>query len=57
VINPPPAYRALAGGMKQITKAATVQTVQMVVLAIPAQGKGPVRLLGFSEDPVAVTGS
>ena len=35
VINPPPAYRALGGGMKKITKVATVQTVQMVVLVRP----------------------
>jgi hypothetical protein len=56
VINPPPAYRALGGGMKKITRVATVQTVQMVVLHIPAQGKGEVQLLGFTEDPVAVTG-
>ncbi|WP_426561670.1 hypothetical protein ACPPVT_15210 [Angustibacter sp. McL0619] len=57
VINPPPAYRALGGGMKKITKVATVRTVQMVVFAVPPQGKGPVQLLGFTEDPVAVTGS
>jgi hypothetical protein len=57
VINPPPVYRALGGGMKKITKVATVQTVQMVVLSVPPQGKGPVQLLGFTEDPVAVTGS
>jgi hypothetical protein len=57
VINPPPAYRALGGGMKKITKVATVQTVQMVVLVVPPQGKGVVQLVGFTEDPVAVTGS
>jgi len=57
VINPPAAYPALGGGMKKITKSATVQTVQMVVLSVPPQGKGPVRLIGFTEDPVAVTGS
>ncbi|GAA4345620.1 hypothetical protein [Angustibacter luteus] len=56
VINPPPAYRALGGGMKKITRAATVKTVQMVVLHVPAQGKGEVQLLGFTEDPVAVVG-
>ncbi len=58
VINPPPAYRALSGGkLTKITKAATVRTVQTVVLVLPPQGQGPVRLIGFSEVPVAVSGS
>lgn len=58
VINPPPAYRALSGGkLTKITRVATVRTVQTVVLVVPPQGGGPVRLLGFSEVPVAVSGS
>ena len=34
-----------------------VTTVQMVVLQVPAQGHGDIRLLGFAEDLVSVSGS
>ncbi len=57
VITPPPAYRALASGLKKISKSATVTTVETVVLVVPPRGKGPVRVIGFSEVPVAVKGS
>jgi hypothetical protein len=57
VITPPPAYRALASGLKKITKSATVTTVETVVLVLPPRGKGSVRVIGFSEVPVAVKGS
>ena len=57
VITPPPAYRALASGLKKITKSATVTTVETVVLVLPPRGKGSARVIGFSEVPVAVKGS
>ncbi len=57
VITPPPAYRALSKGLKKITKSASVTTVQTVVLVLPPQGRGSARLIGFSEVPVAVSGS
>lgn len=57
VITPPPAYRALGSGLKSITRSAAVTTVQSVVLVVPPQGKGAVRVIGFSEVPVAVKGS
>jgi hypothetical protein len=57
VITPPPAYRALASGLKKITKSATVTTVETVVLVVPPRGQGSVRVIGFSEVPVAVKGS
>lgn len=57
VITPPPAYRALASGLKKITRSATVTTVETVVLVVPPRGQGSVRVVGFSEEPVAVKGS
>lgn len=57
VITPPPAYRALAAGLKTITRSATVTTVETVVLVVPARGHGSVRVIGFSEVPIAVKGS
>ncbi|MGN6301436.1 MAG: hypothetical protein ACTHN8_10145 [Angustibacter sp.] len=57
VITPPPAYRALASGLKKITRSATVTTVETVVLVVPPRGEGSVRVIGFSEVPVAVKGS
>lgn len=57
VITPPPAYRALASGLKKITRSATVTTVETVVLVVPPRGQGSVRVVGFSEAPVAVKGS
>ena len=57
VITPPPAYRALASGLKKITRSAAVTTVETVVLVLPPHGKGSARVIGFSEVPVAVKGS
>jgi hypothetical protein len=57
VITPPPAYRALSSGLKKITRAAAVTTVQTVVLVLPPQGGGPAQVIGFSEVPVSVSGS
>lgn len=56
-ITPPPAYRALAKGVKKITRSATVTTVQVVAVVLPVAGKGKARLVGFTETPVAVKAS
>lgn len=53
-LAPPAAYKALAGGIAKITREAQVTTVQMVVFAVPPPGKGPVRLIAFSELPFSV---
>jgi hypothetical protein len=56
-ITPPAAYSALAQGLKKITRAATVRTVQVVVLVVPPAGGGDVRVVGFTEVPVQVSAS
>lgn len=57
-IDPSPVYQALSGGrLKQINQSAVVRTVQVVVFVVPRKGNGPVQVVGFSETPVAVTGS
>jgi hypothetical protein len=56
-ITPPPAYRALAKGVKKITESATVTTVQVVAVVLPVAGQGKARLVGFTETPVAVKAS
>ncbi len=54
VLAPPGSYRALAGGLRTITRSAQVRTVQVVVLAVPRSGGGPVRLIAFSELPLRI---
>lgn len=56
-ISPPAAYRALGRGLAKITTSASVTTVQVVAIVLPPIGKGPARIIGFSEMPVAVQGS
>ena len=53
-IKAPAAYQALAGGLTKITRQATVTTLQVVVIVLPARGRGPARLVGFSELPFTV---
>jgi hypothetical protein len=53
-LAPPATYRALAGGLARITRDAEVTTVEVVVLAVPAAGEGPVRLVAFAEQPLRV---
>lgn len=53
-LAPPGSYRALAGGLRKITRSAQVTTVQVVVLAVPRTGGGPVRLIAFSELPLRI---
>ncbi len=53
-LAPPGSYRALAGGLRRITRSAQVTTVQLVVLAVPRTGGGPVRLIAFSELPLRI---
>ncbi len=56
-LAPPGSYRALAGGLQRITRSAQVTTVQVVVLAVPRTGGGPVRLIAFSELPLRIKAS
>ena len=53
-LAPPAAYRALAGGLARITRAARVSTVQVVVFTVPPRGGGAVRLIAFSELPFTI---
>lgn len=52
-LAPPAGYQALAGGVTKITKSATVKTVELVAMVVPADG-GPVRVIGFTEVPESV---
>lgn len=54
-LSPPAAYKALAGGITKITRSATVTTAEVVALVIPPSGAGPVRVIGFTELPEAVS--
>jgi hypothetical protein len=56
-ITPPPAYRALARGVKKINRSATVTTVQVVAIVLPPRGEGKAQLVGFTEMPVSVKAS
>ncbi len=56
-IQAPAAYQALAGGLTKITRQASVKTLQVVVIVLPAEGAGPARLVAFSELPFTVRAS
>jgi uncharacterized protein (DUF849 family) len=56
-ITAPSTYTALAGRAQRISRRADVTTVEVVTLVLPPAGRGPARLLGFAEQPVAVSAS
>ena len=56
-ISAPAAYGGLAKGVERISQQADVTTVQVVALVLPPAGRGPARLVGFAEQPVAFAAS
>ena len=56
-LTPPAAYKALAGGLAKITRQATVTTVQVVVIVLPATGRGAARLVAAAELPFTIKAS
>jgi len=55
-ITPRQAYTAL-GGLPVISRQADVTTAQVLALVLPPAGRGPARVVGFSEHPVSVSAS
>lgn len=53
-ITPRQAYTAI-GGLPTIRQRADVTTVQVLALVLPPAGRGPARVVGFTEQPVAVS--
>ena len=56
-ITPPSTYAGLARGAQRITRQADVTTVQVLALVLPPAGRGPARVVGFSEQPVTFSAS